>query len=303
MSRSTGIAADPAFNPVDRDCQTTGCLPEHGFIGANAWVPGLLQDPAWRLSSPIDQGTLQTTISLTEEMLRKAATISVTLATTDTGKVATVWVVNHTGHKLPTGYPEGRQMWVNLVAYDAGGEVVFESGAYDQGTGTLTRDAQAKVYEVKQGLTTDLAGLLGKSPGESFHFVLNNTVVKDNRIPPQGYNVAQYDRPGLRPVGAAYVDGQYWDEIQYLLPAETDLVHAALYYQTSSKEYIDFLRHNGGVDGISLGDLWQGSKSPPVPMAGAWSRGFQHYFPSIFGLNLGPQLQSWLGWLSGFLFQ
>lgn len=66
--------------------------------------------------------------------------------------------------------------------------------------------------------------------GESFHFLLNNTVVKDNRIPPQGYTVAQYDRPGLRPVGAAYQDGQSWDETQYLLPESTDLVHALLYY-------------------------------------------------------------------------
>ncbi|MBN1667318.1 MAG: hypothetical protein JW862_09515 [Anaerolineales bacterium] len=40
-------------------------------------------------------------------------------------------------------------MWVNLVAYDADGGVVFEFGAYDQGSGTLARDTQVKVYEVR----------------------------------------------------------------------------------------------------------------------------------------------------------
>ena len=192
-------------------------------------------------------------------------------------------------------------MWVRLVAYDDQGKIVFESGAYDPSTGILSHDTQAKVYEVKQGLTPDLAGLLGKSAAEPFHFVLNNTVVKDNRIPPKGYTVAQYDRPGLRPVGAAYADGQYWDETQYLLPAETDLVQAVLFYQTSSEDYIDFLRHNGGVDGIALGELWEGSKSPPVVMAGAWSRGFQHYFPLIFALRLENLLTTVIGWLETFV--
>jgi Xaa-Pro aminopeptidase len=48
------------------------------------------------------------------------------------------------------------------------------------------------VYEIKQGLTPELAAALGKDPGESFHFVLNNTTVKDNRIPPRGFTNAAY---------------------------------------------------------------------------------------------------------------
>jgi uncharacterized repeat protein (TIGR01451 family) len=306
MPRVTGTAADAAFNPVYRDCLTSGCLPEHTFAGGNAWVPLLLQNPAWRLTSELDGAYLDETVRQAESMLQRAATISVTLTTTDTGKLATVMVVNHSGHKLPTGYPEGRQMWVHLVAYDAMRNVVYESGAYDWTHGVLVRDPEIKVYEAKQGISPDLAAVLGKQAGESFHFVLNNMVVKDNRIPPQGYTVANFDKPGLRPVGAAYADDQHWDQTTYLLPAETELVSATLYYQTASKEYIDFLRSHGGVDGLTLGTLWEGSKSPPVAMTRDWSQYIRFHLPLLFGgvpTIKGISLAGWLDQLLTLLIQ
>jgi hypothetical protein len=170
-------------------------------------------------------------------------------------------------------------MWLHLQAYDAGGQVVYESGAYDAVSGQLLRDPDAKVYETKQGITPELAAVLGKPVGASFHFVLNNTVVKDNRIPPQGYRPLLFDRPGLRPVGASFADGQHWDDTVYELPPEAERVVATLYYQTASREYVDFLRSRGGVDGLALGALWDSSKSPPVIMARAWSPSHDLYLP------------------------
>jgi hypothetical protein len=214
-------------------------------------------------------------------MLRQAATMTVTLTTSGTQKLATVRVTNETGHKLPTGYPEGRQMWINLKAYDEDGNLIDESGAYDFNTGQLDR-ADAKVYEAKQGITHELADLLGEPAGDSFHFVLNNEVVKDNRIPPRGYTQDAFDEPGLRPVGATYEDGQHWDETRYLLPEGTERVLATLYYQTASKEYVEFLKERGGVDGEALYELWKTSKSPPQVMARAWWPNHPVYLPLIF---------------------
>lgn len=279
LRRTTGNAADPAFNPIPRDCQTTGCLPEHVMVGGNTWTPQLLQDPAWRLSAEGESDYLHQTLLDAREMLRNASTLDLTVVTSGTNKIATIRVINHAGHKLPTGYPEGRQMWLNLRAYSAAGDLVYESGAYDQANGQLLRDPAIKVYEIKQGITPELADLLKKTAGESFHFVLNNTVVKDNRIPPQGYRRAQFDQPGLRPVGVTFADGQNWDETVYILPPETEKVYAALYYQTASKEYVDFLRTNGGVDGLALGSLWASLKSPPELMAQAWLPSHPLYLP------------------------
>jgi len=222
------------------------------------------------------------TLQRAEMMLRNAASLTVTLAPSGTQKAATVRVTNEAGHKLPTGYPEGRLMWLNVQAYDADGALVYESGAYDWATGQLTRDEDVKVYEIKQGITPELADVLGLPAGASFHFVLNNTIVKDNRIPPRGYTQVAFDQDGMRPVGATYADGQHWDETIYALPGEVTRVTARLYYQTASKEYVDFLRANGGIDGEALGAMWEESKSPPVLMEMAFEPSVDLYLPIIF---------------------
>jgi uncharacterized repeat protein (TIGR01451 family) len=269
LQRQTGIAADPQFAPVPRDCQTTGCLPEHQIVGGNTWIPSVLQDPSWRLDAAGDADDLQATAYAATQMLGKAARISATLTTSGPHQIAVVRVTNNTGHKLPTGYPEGRQMWVHLRAYDAAGNLVFESGQYDHDAQQLIRDTAIQVYEAKQGLTENWAAFLDKRAGASFHFLLNNTVIKDNRIPPKGYEVEAWKEAGISPVGAAYANGQYWDETLYILPANSEavLLRAALYYQTASREYVDFLRTNGGVDGKALFDLWEQTPSTPTLMA------------------------------------
>jgi hypothetical protein len=172
-------------------------------------------------------------------------------------------------------------MWIHLRAFDAAGTLVYESGAYDPATGVLVEEPPAKIYEAKQGITPELAELAGRTAGPSFHFVLNNTVVKDNRIPPRGYSQAAFDKPGLRPVGAGYADGQYWDETVYPLPAEAESVVAVLYYQTASREYVDFLRERGDADGQALGALWDGSKSPPEVVAVASDPSYPEFLPMI----------------------
>lgn len=268
MVRQTGLASEMSFNPVYRDCETTGCLPAHIFAGGNSWVPKILQDPRWRLKSPsIDADALNQTALEARSMLRRAATVELNVSEGEGSKIATVRVINETGHKLPTGYPEGRRMWINLRAYDGSGTLIYESGAYDPATGVLTEDADIKVYEVFQGLTPELANLIGMEAGPTFHFALNNTTIKDNRIPPRGYTVAAFDRPGMRPVGATYVDGQYWDDTEYVIPAASAKVVADLYYQLSSGDYIQFLAELGGPDGATLAEIWEDSKSPPELVA------------------------------------
>lgn len=282
MRRITGKAAEDQLSPVNRNCTTTGCLPEHDLVGGNTWAPQLLQDTRWRLHSADEAVYLNGTIIRAQEMLQKAATLSVTLTTSGTDKIALVRVTNQTGHKLPTGYPEGRRIWLNLKAYNSAQALIYESGMYDPLSGVLTEDSAIKIYEAKHGLTPQLAGVVQLPPGESFHFVLNNTTLKDNRIPPRGFSAAALSQRGLSPVGATYVAGQHWDDTVYTVPPQTERVVVTLYYQTASKEYIDFLRTNGGADGATLGTLWDSSKSPPQLMAWAADPARPFYLPLIF---------------------
>src|SRR5665648_357117 len=100
MTRVTGSAALPQFNPDFRDCQTSGCLPEHNFAAANTWLPQLLQEPSWRLSSSADTEYVNHMLQLNQQFLRKAATLDVSLIGTGNNRIARISVTNETADRL-----------------------------------------------------------------------------------------------------------------------------------------------------------------------------------------------------------
>jgi hypothetical protein len=246
-------------------------VPRHDLTGGNAFLPDILAD-FW--PGAVDTSLLAAGKTRAMETLRRAAAVDAyAYRLADTVR-ARIRVTNLTGHKLPTGYPEGRRMWLSVTGRNAGGDTLFQSGAYNQETGDLTIDAQAKVYESKPGLTAAAATQHGLTPGPSFHFVLNDTIYKDNRVPPRGFTNATFAAHHAQPVAHSYADGQYWDETSYILPSGVTDVVATLFYQTSSKEYITFLRdENIGNTadwrhwGDSLYAVWERrGKSRPVDM-------------------------------------
>jgi len=242
-------------------------LPLHDMTGGNTFIPTLIDQVFPGEANP---AALAAGIQRASDMLQKAATMDLNVASGGTGYLATVRVTNETGHKLPSGYPEGRRIWVNLRVYDSNGSLIKESGAYDNATGLLDHDSEAKIYEIKPGLSSDLAAALQLPAGPSFHFVLNNQIYSDNRIPPRGFTNAAFETIQSPPVAYSYPDGQYWDETVYTVPAEAARVVATLYYQTLSKEYIEFLRDENTTNdwGVRLYDLWNSQgKSAPVAMA------------------------------------
>lgn len=247
-------------------------LPLHDLTGGSSWM-GLQIDDLY--PGEADPGALADGSQRATSLLQKAATVDLAVEQTPEGYEAQVTVTNHSGHKLPTGYPEGRRMWIHVTARDAQGQLVYESGAYDPATGVLTHDADATVYEADLGISPALAGALGMSDGPSFHFALNDSVYKDNRIPPIGFTNAAFAGFGGRPVdpehpGIRYADGQHWDTAVYALPATVRSVRAELRYQSTSKEYVEFLRDENTTDvtGAVMYQLWANNgKAAPVTMA------------------------------------
>ena len=206
-------------------------------------------------------------VSAFVQMLRDASDMELA----QVGTQLRVRIVNQSGHKLPTGYPEGRRMWVNVRFLDANGTVIAERGAYDQGTATLNA-TDTKVYEANDGLDQPLAAATGLQAGPTFRVALANTRFKDNRIPPRGFANAAFTADGCAPVGYTYADGQYWDDTLFELPPGTRSAVATLWYQTSSREYMEFLRDNAVSDcsGPHVYDLWaRFGKSAPVDMDSA----------------------------------
>lgn len=118
------------------------------------------------------------------EMLKSAAKLEVV------GN--TVKVYNLTGHKLTSGYPEGRRMWLNIRWWDANDQMIREDGAYDdlyvdlgavQGNvKTLVdlHDPNTTVWEVKPGITQEWAAQLiglGYDPNIPLQFDRVNSAV------------------------------------------------------------------------------------------------------------------------------
>jgi hypothetical protein len=252
-------------------------LPLHELVGANTFVPRVLpHHPVF--GEEVDAELLAFGAERATDMLRRAASVTLALA----GDTLTVRVQNETGHKLPTGYPDGRRMWLSVRAFDAKRRVVFESGryvfsearlvGYGAVPGDADHDPNLHVWETLHGVDDEVAAAVGLAAGKSFHLILNNVVEKDNRIPPRGFSAAAFDAFGGAPVGAEYADGQFWDEVAYPVGANAVAAEATLWYQTTFREYVEFLRDENvtNVAGFTLFDLWdQQGRGEPVAMARA----------------------------------
>ena len=152
--------------------------------------------------------------------LRAKQQLNLAASLTVDNNAHTVKVVNHTGHKLISGYPEGRRMWLKTTWFDSAGAVLRVDGDYGEIGVTINgvqvrsikdlHDPNTKIYEAHYGLDqqwaqqlidlgypADLAlsydrmtgnvvhtlGELASSTAgefETFHFVINNVVLKDN---------------------------------------------------------------------------------------------------------------------------
>ncbi len=270
MRYASGYAADPVGNPGISI--RTNDIAVHDQTGGSTWMPSMLTN---LFPSEVSKPAIEAAVARAVRMLTNAAS----LAVGDASGQLKVTVTNECGHKLPTGYPEGRRVWVNVQFYDEASNLLAESGAYNPTNGVLTRDAAAKIYEVHPGIDTNISGLLGLDAEPTLHFVLNNKIYEDNRIPPRGFTNAAFALFGGAPVGHHYDDGQYWDDTLYALPTGATRAEVKLYYQSTSKEFVEFLRDENRTTshGQQLYDLWNNNgKCPPTLMAQqTWVTAFQ----------------------------
>lgn len=238
-------------------------LARHDFAGATAWVLQITKlhyagDPA------INPQALDEGIEKAISMLQRAATLEL-----DQGCGALhVRVINESGHKIPTGHIEGRRIWVNVKFFDSMDQLVRENGHYDYDQAELD-EASTDVYEMHVGLSEDAASATGYPPGVTTHMALADTIEKDTRIPPRGFNNATYAAAGAPAVGVVYADDQYWDDTEFWIPQGAARAEVTVNYQTVTRHYIEALRDNNHSNqwGDILYNLWLATdKAPPIPM-------------------------------------
>jgi hypothetical protein len=226
----------------------------HGPPGGSTWVQDAVR-LIWRSLNTSQRRALEHGKQRARDLLKTAAALDISFPNARTARLR---ITNQTGHKLPTGYPEGRRMWVNASFVASDGTTIGEIGRYGEKEDTLfEKPATAptlldprgtRVYESLPGMSPDRAAKFGKKPGKSFHFVLNDIIVKDNRIPPKGFTNAAFAEHLSQPVGAKYADGQHWDDFDVEIPPGTAKVVFRLMYQSVSWEYIKFLAEENTTD-------------------------------------------------------
>ena len=195
---------------------------------------------------------------------------------------------NHTPHKLISGFPEGRRMFANIKAY-VGSQLVFEVNPYDTTVGTLRglsgplssgspalQAGQTHVDELVYEMHPS-SSVTGES--ETFHFALANGRYKDNRIPPLGFRIAEAAERICQPVwhgsdapdyftAQEYAGG--YDQVGLALPPGCDRVETRLFYQTTSREYVAFLRDEINGTASTLTGTGAGGNPPYLIQSDTW---------------------------------
>jgi hypothetical protein len=238
----------------------------HDFAGAAAQVLDIIAEYT-RDDPTVNQNAIAVARAKAVSMLERAASLSLARI----GPSLRVRVTNETGHKLPTGHIEGRRVWVNVKYYDEFNALIDECGHYDEAEAELD-ESTTTVFEMHVGLSEYAAGATGLPAGPTGHMSLADTIVKDNRIPPRGFNNAAYSAGGAPVVGATYADGEHWADVMYSIPDAARRAVASVYYQNTPRHYIEELRDNNYTDnwGVLLHDLWSRTgRGAPILMASA----------------------------------
>lgn len=261
MPRTAAGACDPSLGPVVR-----GDYAKHTFNGANTWVLKAVRELNPDDATYLTEESTNAALARTAEMLRDASDLELV----KDGSQLRARIVNQTGHKLPTGYPEGRRMWVNVKFLDSAGEVVAERGAYDLETADLST-GDTKVYEAKFAISPAAAAVYNKPVGPYLGLIPVDTITKDNRIPPRGFTNANFNSVQAGHVAYSYADGQFWDDTTYEIPQGAARAEVRVYYQTTSKEYAEFLRDQntggpGNAGEIAYNQWLLHGKSKPAVM-------------------------------------
>jgi len=144
----------------------------HYFVGGNALSTALLNEK------------VDVHADMAIEQLQHCATVDISAAPSySAGAMALVRVkVTNVGagHKLPTGFPEGREMWLDFKVTDASGKEVYRLGAVKAGK----TEPESKTFKVvlgdKNGNVVDLELLQA------------DRVLYDTRIPAKGYSMVDY---------------------------------------------------------------------------------------------------------------
>jgi hypothetical protein len=222
----------------------------HGFVGGNTWVARAVNAIYPQLNLQSQGALIRRWLNESLASAAKLEIVSPTLRRVEAEQGGAVELrvrfTNLTGHKLPTGYPEGRRIYLEVALALEGRDPEIVSGFWDPETGNVVPDDQLRTYDAGHGV-------LGM--GRTFHLALANQTLWDTRLPPEGYAPIHQD---MIPVGRDYGQGppyRSFDEHTYRVPIPLDVpvsttgtITVRALRQATTGQYVQFL-----VDSLPAG--------------------------------------------------
>lgn len=249
-NRPNGMNQPPARDDFSR----------HGFLGANITLLELLNGAADQLA--VQSDGLAQSIAETQAFLQSSASLQIHNVMANPSSLSfDLQINNHSGHKLPAGYP-ARRVFVELIVEDAGGATVFHAGE-PQADGRISgvdSDDASGAYEPHRNLISSAAevpvyqSVMHNSDNQLTHTLLRAAgYLKDNRLLPAGFDKSSA-AADIAVIGQAASDADFTaggDTLSYQLPLSVGSgakIIARLHYQSFSYGFLqDLLQQRAEV--------------------------------------------------------
>lgn len=260
---------------------------KHEFSGANMFMMKLMNQFRTQLGVPATPAQFDSTLASAERLL-KNQTLNLTLLldsiTLDTAFIK-VRLVNKAGHKFPSGYPSRRAV-LQFALVGANQDTVFQSGFFDSqfeviGVNStfephyqvISQAGEVQIYEMVAGdVNANKTTVLERM----------DTLLKDNRIPPEGFLMSSSVYDTVRIAGDALSDpdfnftltgdeGSGMDYVYFHIPV-TGLggnyaAYARMYYQAVPPAYLQEMFSYSSPEIDTFQSLYNQADQQPVCVA------------------------------------
>ena len=251
-----------------------GQVRAHTFLGANSYLLRLNND---------EQGFFDQGIEQTEEFLQtQTAYLGLNRKVEEnpdgSGLLALdVRISSMVNHKFPTGFPS-RRAWIHVKVLDEAGNIIYESGAYDDEGKILDNDGDLQKGEFEPhydiidqpGQVQIYEAVMIDSNGKATTYLLQGVYYgKDNRLLSTGFDksVAPDD---CAVMGDAKDDGNFTagkDTVHYriTLPEGTGevTIEVELLYQTVGYRFLKNLEDYPSAEQQALAELLEDNPNTP----------------------------------------
>ncbi len=259
---------------------------QHVFAGANHFMLDLIKNNKNNLGINVTDTQFDSTLAATLRLLQEQAVefeLTGDSITTDTAYYR-VRIKNKAGHKFPSGYPSRRAV-LQLVMTDATNDTVFQSGIFDSEFHVIGESSQFEPHYnvISQDHVPQIYEMVMGDVNGQFTSLVERAAVllKDNRIPPEGFTTAapMYDTvqisadaiadPDFNKVNS--VQGSATDFVYFRVPVSgltgTIKVNARLYYQAVAPRFLDemFTLNSAPID--TFRNMYLAADKTPVLVA------------------------------------